>query len=191
MSAAFEFAITLRLLFGQRAKRAANFGDHPTKRAEWIGRALREFGRDVLALDTTIRHKQMLLGELEAAADAVSSKEHPSWELVYRLLRLVMRLLGYDFHAGAKCHSLAYWQTVPQNLNTTVFTGGDVMQDYYDQKNALAIRAQVVDGLKAQGLSDYRIALVLNVTDVSGQATSRSVTNGTRTGREFSITRNL
>ena len=39
------------------------------------------------------------------------------------------------------------------------------MQDYYDKKKAVAVRKEVVAHLKAQGLSDYRIALVLNTTE--------------------------
>ena len=39
------------------------------------------------------------------------------------------------------------------------------MQDYYDKKNAIAVRRHVVAHLKDQGLSDYRVALVLNTTE--------------------------
>ena len=39
------------------------------------------------------------------------------------------------------------------------------MQDYYDKKNAIAVRRSVVQNLKLQGLDDYKIALVLNITE--------------------------
>ena len=39
------------------------------------------------------------------------------------------------------------------------------MQDYYDEKNAIAIRQKIVKQLKEEGLSDYHISLVLNVSE--------------------------
>lgn len=160
-----EFEATFRLLFGDRAKYIESSSQNPKARAGWIRKSIDQFEREVLAIDTTERHKRMLLGEVEAAREAVRAQPAPTWSLVYSLLRLTSRLLGYDFVRRAKCHTATYWQSVPQNLNTTVFTGGDVMQDYYDKKNAIAVRKEVIAHLKHQGLSDYRIALVLNTTE--------------------------
>ena len=39
------------------------------------------------------------------------------------------------------------------------------MQDYYDKKNAIAIRRSVIQRLKSQGLDNYKIGLVLNITE--------------------------
>ena len=160
-----EFELTLCLLFGRSARHTASASENPKRRADWLRKAMLKIEREVLALDTTDRHKQMMLAEVVAAREGINSDERPSWSLVYRLLRLSVRLLGYDFTRAAKCHTATYWQTVPQNLNTVVFTGGDIMQDYYDKNNAIAVRREIVKHLKSQGLSDYRIALVLNTTE--------------------------
>ena len=165
MPTGIEFEVTLCLLFGRSLRHAASASENPRRRAEWLRKAMQKIEHEVVALDTTERHKQMMLAEIEAAKDAVSADVRPTWSLVYRLLRLSARLLGYDFTRGAKCHTATFWQSVPQNLNTVVFTGGDIMQDYYDNKNAIAVRRDVVKHLKAQGLTDYRIALVLNITE--------------------------
>ena len=165
MPTGMEFEGTLRLLFGRKANHAASASENPKRRSEWLRSAMRTMEGEVIALDTTERHKQMMLAEVAASRDAIASDPHPSWTLVYRLLRLSIRLLGYDFARGAKCHTATYWQSIPQNLNTVVFTGGDIMQDYYDKKNAIVVRREVVGHLKGQGLSDYRIALVLNTTE--------------------------
>ena len=159
-----EFETTMRLVFGDKAYHIADFHGSAGGRREWLTKVLREFTNDIDKLDTTVRHKQMLMGEIEAIS-ALLKEDDPSWSLVYRFLRLISRLLGYDYVQGAKCHSLAYWQTTGQNLNTVVFEGGDVMQDYYDKKNAIALRRSVVNSLKAQGLNDYKIALVLNTSE--------------------------
>jgi hypothetical protein len=164
MARHIEFEMTLRLLFGDRAKYIEGQELNAKLRASWLRKSLDKIEREVLAIDTTERHKQMLLGEVEATREAIAAKSESGWPVVYSLLRLVSRLLGYDFVRGAKCHT-AYWQSVGQNLNTVVFEGGDIMQDYYDKKNAIAARKDVVAHLKTQGLSDYRIALVLNTTE--------------------------
>lgn len=165
MPTGMEFEGTLRLLLGRRASHTASASENPKRRAEWLRKAMQRVEREVLALDTTERHKQMMLAEIEASKDAISMSAQPSWPLVYRLLRLSSRLLGFDFARAAKCHTATFWQSIPQNLNTVVFTGGDIMQDYYDNRNAIAVRREVVSRLKDQGLSDYRIALVLNTTE--------------------------
>ena len=165
MPTGMEFELTLRLLLGRRASVAASASENPKRRSAWLRNAMLKIEHEVIALDTTDRHKQMMLAEIEASKDAITSGLLPSWSLVYRLLRLCARLLGFDFTRGAKCHTATFWQSIPQNLNTIVFTGGDIMQDYYDKQNAIAVRRDVVRHLKAQGLTDYRIALVLNVTE--------------------------
>lgn len=160
-----EFEMTVRMVLGDKAYHIADFHSSASGRREWLTKVLRELTKDIDALDTTVRHKQMLMGEVEAVSALLKQEDDSSWSLVYRFLRLVSRLLGYDYVSGARCHSLAYWQTAGQNLNAIVFSGGDVMQDYYDKKNVIATRLSVVESLKAQGLSDYRIAVILNTTE--------------------------
>ena len=165
MDTAMEFEITMRLLFGERAYHIADEHGSTKGRRAWLTKALRRLTREVDALETTSRHKQMLMGELEAISALVKKGSDPSWSLVYRFLRFASRLLGFDYVRGAKCHTLAYWQSPPQRLNSVVFEGGDILQDYFDKKNALAIRMSVIHHLKSQGLDDYKIGLVLNITE--------------------------
>lgn len=165
MDTAMEFEITMRLLFGEKAYHIADEHGSAKGRRKWMTKALRLFTREVDALDTTSRHKQMLMGELEAISALVKSESEPSWSLTYRFLRLASRLLGFDYDRGAKCRTLAYWQSPPQRLNSVVFEGGDVMQDYYDKKNAIGIRRTVIRDLKSNGFDNYKIGLVLNITE--------------------------
>jgi hypothetical protein len=160
-----DFEISMRLLFGEKAYHIADQHGSTKGRRAWLTKAIRMLMREVDALDTTVRHKKMLMGELEAVAALVKSESEPSWDLVYRFLRLASRLLGFDYVRGARCHTPTYWQSPGQNLNSVVFEGGDIMQNYYDKKNAIAVRRSVVQNLKSQGLDDYKIALVLNITE--------------------------
>ena len=165
MDVAMDFEITMRLLFGEKAYHIADQHGSTKGRRAWLTKAIEMLTREIDTLDTTVRHKQMLMGELEAIADLVKRESEPSWDIVYRFLRLASRLLGFDYVRGARCHTPTYWQTPAQNLNSVVFEGGDIMQDYYDKKNAIAVRRSVVQDLKSQGLNDYKIALVLNITE--------------------------
>ena len=39
------------------------------------------------------------------------------------------------------------------------------MQDYYDKKDAVSARIKLAEQLKKEGLTDFKIALVLNTTE--------------------------
>lgn len=165
MDNAMEFEITMRLLFGDNAYQIASSEANPTHRREWLRRAIRKLTRTINNLDTTVRHKQMLMVEAEGISQLLKRAKEPSWELIYCFFRLASRLLGYDFVRGARCHSPLYWQSPEQHHTTHVFSGGDVMQDYYDRKDAISVRRSVVEDLKAKGFDDFKISLVLNITE--------------------------
>ena len=162
---AMDFEITMRLVFGERAYHIADEHGHGPSRARWIHKLLKVVRMQIDKLNTTVRHRQMLMGEVEAFASLLKPSSEPNWSMIYRLLRLIFRLLGFDYVHGARCHTLEYWQSTPQHLNTVVFEGGDIMQDYYDKKNAVALRRQAAEALRIAGSSEYMIALALNTTE--------------------------
>jgi len=162
-----DFELTIRMFFGDRAYGIAGTEGSPKYRSQWLRRAIQQLVKVVETVDTTERHRRMILGELAAIAEGFKPSDTPQWSVVYALVRLVGRLLGYHYVRGARCHSLVYWQTTGQHLNTAVFEGGDVMQDYYDQKNAIAVRRQVVESLRAQGLNEKACARRASMTTQS------------------------
>jgi hypothetical protein len=101
----------------------------------------------------------------EQAIRAVGRSDTPSWVLVYRLLALVGRMLGYDFRGGARLHSISYWQSPGQYYQSDLLSNGDPLQHFYDDRNAVEIRKDVVKELSGKGLSDFKIALVLNTSE--------------------------
>lgn len=160
-----EFEITMRLLFGDRADHIASSHNHHGHRNSWLRKAIRKLLRLVNDLNTTPRHKQMLMNELGGATAHLKRAKAPSWDLVYALLRLSMRLLGCDYLRGARCHTPFYWQTPAQYDTSTILQGGDVMQLHYDRSNAVALRREVVETLRNKGVSDFVISLVLNTSE--------------------------
>lgn len=165
MDAAMRFETTMRLLFGEKAYQIAGTEANPKHRREWLQRAVREILRVVNSLDTTPRHKQMLMAELEAISELLKGAKEASWDLVYRLFRLSFRLLGFDYVQGAKCHTPVYCQMPNQYFTSQLLGGGDPMQDYQDKKDAISVRKSIVKDLKAQGFDDFKISLVLNSTE--------------------------
>ena len=89
--------------------------------------------------------------------------------IVDLLIALIGRLIGFDYHKGIRVHSLSYWQTLSQHYNPHLLAGGDGLQSYHDKKGAIEVRKSVVDWLKRQGLSDFKVALVLNTTEYEVQ----------------------
>jgi DNA-binding CsgD family transcriptional regulator len=161
---AMRFELTMRLLFGDKAAhQIAGLEADPKRRRAWLQKAIRKLMHLVDGLDTTLRHKKIIMAELEAMEELLKESEEASWDIVYRLLRLSLRLLGFD--QGAKCHTPVYFQTLDQHFITLLLSGGDVREHYNEKKNAITIRESVVKGLRAQGLDDFKISLVLNISE--------------------------
>lgn len=165
MDTGIHFEITMRLLFGETAYQIASTESNPKHRREWLQKSVRRLLRLVDSLDTTPRHKQMLMAELEEIAGSLKRTNDPSWDLVYRLFRLCFRLFGYDFVRGARCHTPVYYQTPDQHFTTLLLAGGDGSQDYQDKRNAIAIRESLVKELRGRGMDDFKISLVLNISE--------------------------
>ena len=162
---AMQFEHTLMLFFGSKAYQTAGQAATPTSCRYWLRRVLKRLIRDVDKIETTPRHKQLLMQNVEAAHNTIESSNEPTWKFVYHLITLIGRLLGYDYQRGGKCHTLSYWQTYGQNYSAVIQSGGDVLQDYYDELDTVKIRQDVVRSLKKSCLSDFKIALVLHTTE--------------------------
>ena len=163
MDRGMDFELTMRLLFGDKAYQIAGTEANPRHRREWLQKSVRELLRVTNALDATPRQKKVLMAALEEVSSESTASDHPSWNLVYRLLRLTLRLYGLGY-AGARCYSLAYWQTPDQRLTEELFEGGySRLQN--ERADAVSLRRQVVEDLSGKGIDDFRIALVLNTSE--------------------------
>jgi len=103
------------------------------------------------------------MAALERVSRELTASDHPSWGLVYSLLRLTLRLYGFGYD-GAKCYSLAYWQTPEQRHTEELFEGGDSRWQN-ERADAVSLRRQVVEELSGKGIDDFKIALILNTSE--------------------------
>ena len=67
MPTGLEFEHTFRLLLGDKARHSASNSDNPKRRAHWLKVALNKIELEINILDSTDRHKQMLLNEVIVA----------------------------------------------------------------------------------------------------------------------------
>jgi hypothetical protein len=160
-----QFENTMRILFGEKAYQIAGIEANPKYRREWLQKAVRELLRLVDSLDTVPRHKKMLMLEIEAVSSALKGSAEPSWELVYRLFRLCMRLFGFDYMSGVRCHTLAYWQSPSQHYTVRLMEGEDAVRGEEEEKDAISLRRGVAKELKKRGFDDFKISVVLNTSE--------------------------
>ena len=165
MDTQMDFELTMRTLFGKKAYHIASAEMHPLSRRKWLQKAVRQLMHHVENLDTTVRHKHILMVELDGILKAFKGVKEPSWSIVYRLLRLCFRLFGYDYLKGARTYTPTYWQTSDQYYTSHILEGGDVMQNYADEKDVISVRHEIVRKLKEEGLSDFKISLILNTSE--------------------------
>ena len=160
-----DFEITVRLFLGDKAYHIAGQENQDKYRREWLLKSAKKVLQSVDDLETTTRHKQMLMTDAEKLIQSLKGKIRSPWISVYRLFRLCERLLGFDFVRGSIVHTPIYHQTREQYYTSQILEGGDALQDYYDQKDAVSMRKGLAEQLKKEGLTDFKIALVLNTTE--------------------------
>jgi len=159
------FEYTMTLFFGNKADNCAGQERNEKHRKEWLQKTAKVIMNRVAKLDTTTRHLQILSANAEAFSKALKNHTLEPWNIIYILLRLCGVLLGFDCRKGYILHNLIYHQTRNQYYTNNHLEGGDPLQYYYDEKDAISIRKEIVKKLKDKGLRDFKIALILNTTE--------------------------
>ena len=159
------FEHIMQLYFGEKANHVAGQANSPRDRREWLRRVVRLLLKRIDSLETTPRHRQVLMANVEAVARAIGADAEPSWKLVFVLFAVIGRLMGLDFERGARCHSLAYFQTPSQHFTADLLEHDQPTQNAEDKRDAIRIRGDIIRLLKERGLSDFKIALVLSTTE--------------------------
>src|SRR3989338_9108521 len=81
-----EFELAMRQFFGDKAYQIAGlagFGDNLSVK-KWLLKAIKQIFKDVNKLDTTSRHKEMMIGDIERLEKEVKKWKNP-WSIIYRL----------------------------------------------------------------------------------------------------------
>ena len=159
-----RFELTMKQFFGNKAYQIAGSAGNRSEVRRWLDKAVKKMMKDVDKIETTTRHRKMLLFELESLRKELKQLEDPL-PLIYTLFSLCSRFLGYDYCKGGSYHTPIYYQTPGQYYTVKIWEGGDAMQDYYDKKDILSVRQETAKSLKNQGYDDFKVALVLNVSE--------------------------
>lgn len=159
------FETTVRAFLGDKAYHIADQAHSEKNRRDWYKKIMKVIVKKVHEIETTTKHKEQLVLWAEKALEKISNRNYSESELNLCLFRLIAALLGFMGLRPYNIATLAYFQTQPQHITQVISEGGDTMQDCYDEKNAIAIRQKIIKQLKEEGLSDYHISLVLNVSE--------------------------
>ena len=168
VSSSFELSFELSMcqFFGDKADGIAGEANNKKFRKQWLLKAMKAMLRRVDKIETTTRHKMLLMSEIERLSEKIKKSNEASWEIIFTLFSLCSRLLGYDYCSGAIYNTPIYHQTKAQYYNEKIFEeGGDALQHYYDNKDAISVRKEVINDLKAKGYDDFNVALILNTTE--------------------------
>jgi len=159
------FETTIRSFLGEKAYHIAGQAHSEKNRREWYRKVLKIIIKKVHEIDTTTPHKEQLTMWSESSLKSLSERPYSETKFTICLLRLINSLLGFKGLKPYNIATLAYFQTPAQHITDVISSGGDTLQDYYDNQNTIAIRKRLINQLKEEGLSDYHIALALNITE--------------------------
>ncbi len=157
-----DFEHMLRQYFGE-----AEYQSQGLRRLGWekkkFQKVISKIEEKIVSIETTERHKVMLLNEIEKLRKDLSVKDVDYSTVTIHLLSLVSRFLGYDF-LKVNINTPVYFQTERQYYTQITMQGGDAMQHYYDGKNIILEQRKLIELLKSQGVPNVRIAQILNTT---------------------------
>ncbi len=160
-----HFEMTIRSFLGDEADHIAGQVHHAATRKNWYQKVLAEISRQILEMDTSTKHKQALSLWCESALQAAKEKHFSEEKLLLYILRLTGALLGYVGIRGSVLYTPTYHQRQEQHFTEAIMAGEDPMVSYYEKKTALAKRKEVIMSLKQEGLTDFQIAQVMNISE--------------------------
>lgn len=159
-----DFEYMLRQFLGNKAFQTQGLRSNPKIIKRELRKILRKISKKIDNIDTTTRHKELLMHEIEKLQYDLEFKNIDLWTIIIHLFTLISRLLGYDYH-GVHINTPVYFQSENQYYIQIVLDGGDVIQDYYDKKNIITIRKKLYKELKNKNYSDFKIAQILNMSE--------------------------
>ena len=98
-SPSMEFEMAMMQFFGEKAHLIASYANNNQLRKKWLLKAVKIMLKKVDEIDTTTRHKKMLLSEIEDLLVKIK-KANNAWAIIYRLFSLCSRFIGYDYLKG-------------------------------------------------------------------------------------------
>lgn len=159
------YETTMRLFLGDKADHCAGEAHYLPGKKKRLRALAKELIRAATNIDTTERHKERITQDLVDFDEELKSHSPDPWALFYVSLRIIGRLMGYDFLHGAKPHTPVYYQTPEQLMTTEILSGGDNMILHHKRKSALAIRRDLVNKLADEGMTYFDISMVFGISE--------------------------
>ena len=160
-----EFELSMRQFFGDEGYKLAGVEYSKDIVCKWLQKAIKKMMKDVMEIDTTTRHKERMVGDLEQLLGLTKKSEDP-WRIIYRLFFLCSRFLGYDYITGTSYHIPFYHQTRSQNFYSKVAAGtNDSRDEMKDRENILTKQKGLIEVLKKDGFDDFKIGLILGMSE--------------------------
>jgi hypothetical protein len=153
------------LLFGKEAYGIASLEENPSARRKWLLKAIRRLIKEATRIDSTVRHREVLVVELQQVGEQVRTSTDPDWHTFYLLLSIVMRLLGYDYGNGERLHTPIYVQDAVQHREAAMAKGKRSDEYQKDQENVIGIRRQLVRELVEKGHDTFTVSLIMNCSE--------------------------
>ena len=167
MSVGYYFEQVMGLFLGKKAYGCAGEEGNERARNERLNKVAKVIPKRIDKLDTTARHKEKLLLGAEKFFEATKGKDISTKNLLYNLLWLCGGLLGFEFNGriNAITHSLFYWQNKNQYITSNIIEGNDDSQEYEDKKYIFNTRKKIINKLKEEGFTYFKIAIIFNTTE--------------------------
>ncbi|MEX2411470.1 MAG: hypothetical protein WD607_08920 [Candidatus Paceibacterota bacterium] len=160
-----QFELMCRQFLGDIAYHEANaYGDEKYYK-KIIIKCINKLNKDIDALDTTNRHKERILSNIQDLKDALNNGEVDYKEAFTLSFMLISRLIGYDYVVGRKYNTPFYYQTSEQYYDQKVKEGNDWGAEHRDKDNFISLRKKVYNYLKNEDCSDFVVAQVLNTSE--------------------------
>jgi len=169
LSNEMDFEYGIRQFLGDKATHIAGLENNENDFRKELRACIPVIRKRIKEIDTTTRHKERLLNDVEFLKDLLRNKKGGTHkEIIIRLYWLVSRLLGYDFVSGTAYHNLFYWQNIDQFIKQDFEENRKQSLYEYSKKhnnNVISIQKSLYKDLKSKGLSDQVIAGVFNTNE--------------------------
>jgi len=167
MNIGLYYERVMGLFFGEKAYQCAGEEGNERARNERLNNVAKVMLKRIDKIDTTKRHKEKLLFGAEKFFEATKEKDISAKNLLYNLLWLCGGLLGFESNGriNAITHTLVYWQDKNQYVTSNIMEGNDGSQEYKDKKNIFSTRKKIINKLKEEGFTYFKIAIIFNTTE--------------------------
>lgn len=151
------------------------------KRREWLQKLIKKIEKLVATdLDVSESQRAILMRDLDRLKDILKNKRKSESMFLDGILLFCGHLLGFVSSArGAICYSLVSWQNKGQHFTEQALLCGDVLQatrkESNEVKDAISVRGQIIKELREKGFDDYKIALVLNISEYQVKKIAREL----------------